>query len=196
MGHIYKLPVEVAIYIVPPKTGICSQCPLLLRYPVSVHRTLLRVALLVFFLAEVLGAFGVSDYAHTGARYFINPGNPFFASAGLGAYLLYLRTKPGKKELALSFALGLFGEALLRHWRTQTAGAPLSTDWLTVAQTIGSGLGASGLLLSLGRAGLGRDEGRAGLGRDEGRTPPLDPDLRAALELLSPLHFGAAPRRA
>jgi predicted membrane-bound spermidine synthase len=124
-----------------------------------VHRTLLRVALLVFLLGEVLGAFGVSDYAHTGARYFINPGNPFFASAGLGAYLLYLRTKPGKRELALSFVLGLLAEGLLRHWRTQTAGAPLSRDWLTIAQTIGCGLGASGLVLSLGRALWGNRAG-------------------------------------
>jgi spermidine synthase/MFS family permease len=131
-----------------------------------VHRAILRFALLVFLLSEALGAFGVMDYGHAGALYFVVPGNPFFASAALGAVLVYLGTRPRVRELAGAFGLGLAFEVLLRVWRSDVAlhGSPprlLSHAPIEVAQSIGSGLGAAALVFVLVRIVLSKREARA-----------------------------------
>lgn len=128
----------------------------------SAHRIALLAGLLVFVLGEVLGWAGVTDYVHTTFRYFVKPGNPFFSSACLGSFLIYLWRKPRLSELVPVLVLGVSLEVALLLWRLDLWGLALQTgrlplrnaklDFWTVAYGAGVGLASAAALSTGGNA--------------------------------------------
>ncbi len=108
----------------------------------NLHRTALKFALVIFLLSELGGAFDVIEYGHSTALYFIKPGNAFFASAALGAFLFFLRAKKSTVELAAGCALGFAAEIVMTMWRGRS-GTILGT-----AQSVGVGLAVGGAVVT------------------------------------------------
>lgn len=122
----------------------------------SPHRIALIAGVFVFIIGEVLGWAGVTDYVHSTFRYFLKPGNPFFASACLGSFLIYLSRKPTVAQLASVIVAGISFEIALLLWRQDLWGLALETgslplrsskiDGWTIAYGAGTGLAAAAAL--------------------------------------------------